>query len=121
MEAAKRRPDKLITLRQQGRVIKRAANMHCDRCGERLIEIDRYGERLTGCIASNRWSGNQSPFVVELTVEDFQALRKHEVNGRQVRDEPRSPESRQVELPAPSSGPGSITNSVNSGHTAAAK
>jgi hypothetical protein len=95
--------------------------MHCDRCGERLIEIDRYGERLTGCIASNRWSGNQSPFVVELTVEDFQALRKHEVNGRQVRDEPRSPESRQVELPAPSSGPGSITNSVNSGHTAAAK
>jgi hypothetical protein len=59
--------------------------MQCDRCGERLIEIDRYGERLTGCIECNRWSSKQSAFVVELSVEDFEALRGIEVNGRQAR------------------------------------
>jgi hypothetical protein len=50
--------------------------MRCDRCGGRLIEIDRYGERLTGCIECNRWSSNQSAFVVELSIEDGEALRQ---------------------------------------------
>jgi hypothetical protein len=58
--------------------------MQCDRCGEWLIEIDRYGERLTGCIECNRWSSNRSAFVVELSIEDYEALRKLEVNGRQA-------------------------------------
>jgi hypothetical protein len=48
--------------------------MQCDRCGERLIEIDRYGERLTGCIKCNRWSTDKCAYVVELSVEDFAAL-----------------------------------------------
>jgi hypothetical protein len=58
--------------------------MLCD-CGGELIEIDRYGELLTGCIECNRWRSSQSAFIVELSVEDFEALRKLEVNGRQAR------------------------------------
>jgi hypothetical protein len=61
--------------------------MQCDRCGERFIEIDRYGERLTGCIECNRWSSNKSAFVVELSVEDFEALKNLEVNGQEARGE----------------------------------
>ena len=49
--------------------------MHCDRCGERLIEIDRHGERLTGCIECNCWSSNSSAFIIELSLEDFETLR----------------------------------------------
>ena len=49
--------------------------MQCDRCGELLIEIDRRGERLIGCVECNRWSSNRSAFNVELSVEDFDALR----------------------------------------------
>jgi hypothetical protein len=59
--------------------------MQCDSCGERLIEIDRYGERLTGCIECNRWRSSQSVFIVELSIEDFEALRKLEANGWQAR------------------------------------
>ena len=55
--------------------------MHCDRCGERLIEIDRYGERLTGCVECNRWSSSRSAFVVELSIEDFEALLGLETKG----------------------------------------
>jgi hypothetical protein len=47
-----------------------------DRCGEQFIEIGRYGERLTGCIECNRWSSNRSAFVVELSIEDIDALRQ---------------------------------------------
>ena len=54
--------------------------MHCDRCGERLIEIDRYGERLTGCVQCNCWRSDGSAFVVELSLEDFQALRELEID-----------------------------------------
>ena len=59
--------------------------MQCDRCGEGLIEIDRYGERLTGCIECNQWRSSRSAFIVELSIEDFEALRELEVNGRQAR------------------------------------
>ena len=55
--------------------------MQCDRCGERLIEIDRRGERLTGCVECNRWSSNRSAFVVELSLEDFEALLGLETKG----------------------------------------
>ena len=49
--------------------------MQCDRCGERLVVIDRRGERLTGCMECNCWRGDKSAFIVELSVEDFAALR----------------------------------------------
>ena len=56
----------------------------CDRCTSSLIEIDHYGERLLGCIECNVWRGSKQAFIVELSVEDFQALRE-EINGRQAR------------------------------------
>jgi hypothetical protein len=59
--------------------------MKCDTCGERLIEIDRFGELLTGCIECNRWRNSRSAFIVELSVEDFEALRELKHNGRQTR------------------------------------
>jgi hypothetical protein len=49
--------------------------MLCDRCEHPLIEIDHDGERLTGCLQCNCWKGNKSAFIVELSVEDFAALR----------------------------------------------
>jgi hypothetical protein len=55
--------------------------MQCDRCGDRFIEIDRYGERLTGCTECNRWISDKCAFVVELSIEDFESLRNLEVNG----------------------------------------
>jgi hypothetical protein len=54
----------------------------CDRCDATLIEIDHYGARLTGCIDCNSWRSSKSAFVVELSVEDIQALRELETNGR---------------------------------------
>ena len=58
---------------------------NCDRCKRPLIEIDHYGERLIGCIECNRWQGGKRAFVVELSVEDIEALRGLEVYGRQAR------------------------------------
>lgn len=48
----------------------------CDRCGSPLIQIDRYGDRLTGCLACNLWRGDTHAFIVELAVEDWEALGK---------------------------------------------
>jgi hypothetical protein len=42
---------------------------------ERLIEVNRYGERLTGCIECNLRSSDKRAFVIELSVKDFEALR----------------------------------------------
>jgi hypothetical protein len=59
--------------------------MHCNRCQQPLIEIERYGEQLTGCIDCNCWRGSKSAFIVDLSVEDIQALR----DGRQTRSDRR--------------------------------
>jgi hypothetical protein len=48
---------------------------HCKQCNQPLVEIDHSGERLTGCIECNSWTGGKSAFVVQLSVEDFMALR----------------------------------------------
>ena len=74
-QLVKRRPGKLITLRQKARVIQKSRCMLCDRCEHPLIEIDHYGERLKGCLQCNCWKGDKSAFIVELSVEDFEALR----------------------------------------------
>jgi hypothetical protein len=55
--------------------------MDCDRCQQPLIEIDRYGEQLIGCIECNCWRGEKSAFILDLSIEDIQALR----DGRQTR------------------------------------
>ena len=57
----------------------------CAACNEQLIEIDHYGERLTGCIECNTWRSDKRAFVVELTVENIQALRGLATNGRKAR------------------------------------
>jgi uncharacterized Zn finger protein (UPF0148 family) len=49
---------------------------NCHRCGSPLIQIDHYGDRLIGCPACNRWRGDKSAFIVELEVEDWEALGK---------------------------------------------
>ena len=38
----------------------RLARAIAARTQPRFIEIDRYGERLTGCIECNRWSGTKA-------------------------------------------------------------
>ena len=47
---------------------------NCKRCGSSLIQIDHYGDRLTGCLECNLWQGDKSAFIVELEVEDWEAL-----------------------------------------------
>jgi hypothetical protein len=51
-------------------------NETCPLCNGPLMEIDRYGERLVGCIECNRWScrGSNRLFM-ELPEEDLAALR----------------------------------------------
>jgi hypothetical protein len=49
---------------------------NCKRCGSSLIQIDHYGDRLTGCLECNLWEGDKRAFIVELEVEDWEALGK---------------------------------------------
>ena len=48
----------------------------CTRCGAPLIQIVHYGDQLTGCLACNVWRGDKGAFIVELAVEDWEALGK---------------------------------------------
>ena len=44
--------------------------MHrCHNCGQELMEIDKRGERLTGCVECNRWSSARSAFIVARLLE----------------------------------------------------
>jgi hypothetical protein len=48
----------------------------CEQCGELLIEIDLYGERLTGCVECNRWGRiGDKQRVMELKEDDLAAVR----------------------------------------------
>jgi hypothetical protein len=47
----------------------------CELCEGRLIEMNRYGERLTGCVECNQWLSERSAFVVELSVEEIVAIK----------------------------------------------
>jgi hypothetical protein len=49
---------------------------NCHRCSSPLIQIDHHGDRLTGCLACNLWRGDKSAFIVDLEVEDWEALGK---------------------------------------------
>jgi hypothetical protein len=51
----------------------------CNRCGAPLIQIDHDGDQLTGCLTCNVWRGDKAAFIVELAVEDWEALGK--LNG----------------------------------------
>jgi hypothetical protein len=54
-------------------------------CGALWMDIDHYGERLTGCIDCNSWRSSRRAFIVHLSVEDIRALRELETNGRKAR------------------------------------
>jgi hypothetical protein len=55
--------------------------MNCDRRNEPVIEIEHWDEQLVGCMECNCWRGGRSAFIIDLSVEDIQALR----DGRQTR------------------------------------
>jgi uncharacterized protein with PIN domain len=48
----------------------------CFRCNAPLIEIDRFGERLVGCVECNRWTwpGGES-ISMALPQEDLEELK----------------------------------------------
>jgi hypothetical protein len=48
--------------------------MECDRCQQAVIEIDHYGERLTGCPTCNRWQAATGERC-RLAPDDIVALR----------------------------------------------
>jgi hypothetical protein len=50
----------------------------CPDCNRGLIEIDRHGERLIGCVDCNRWSwvgSKTNHMFMQLPDEDLQVLR----------------------------------------------
>ena len=55
--------------------------MNCDHCNAPMIEIEHYGEQLTGCIDCNCWKGSGSAFIVDLSIKEAQVLR----DSRQTR------------------------------------
>jgi len=46
----------------------------CKRCGAPLIEVHHHDDRLIGCVGCNIWQGDKCGFVIELNVEDWEAL-----------------------------------------------
>jgi hypothetical protein len=48
----------------------------CPSCAGPLIEIDRYGELLLGCVECNRWTWRDSETIsMSLPEEDLEALK----------------------------------------------
>ena len=55
------------------------ADILCDQCQAPLIEIDLYGERLSGCTVCNKWGlAGDNHRVMELLEEDLAAIRQRE-------------------------------------------
>jgi hypothetical protein len=54
----------------------------CDQCQEPLIEIDRYGEWLIGCVVRWGWPGDKN-LIMELSEEDIAALRQRATPRRE--------------------------------------
>src|SRR4029453_8671157 len=52
----------------------------CERCCGQLVEIDHYGERLTGCPTCNRWQASMGEWC-RLAADDIVALRARPDNG----------------------------------------
>jgi hypothetical protein len=46
----------------------------CNQCAQALIEIDNYGERLTGCLTCNLWETAEGTRWKRLSEEDLRAL-----------------------------------------------
>jgi uncharacterized Zn finger protein (UPF0148 family) len=53
------------------------SNKACPRCGFPLIEVDRYGELLVGCVDCNRWGHpGDKKLTMEMHEDDLEALRE---------------------------------------------
>jgi hypothetical protein len=53
------------------------ADILCDQCQTPLIEIDLYGERLSGCTVCNKWGlPGDNHRVMELLEQDLAAVRQ---------------------------------------------
>jgi len=50
------------------------SNDQCEHCEGRLVEIDHWGERLTGCPTCNRWQASSGEWC-RLAPDDIVALR----------------------------------------------
>jgi hypothetical protein len=49
----------------------------CSTCHGPIIEIDRYGELLRGCVECNRWTWRDSETIsMALPEEDLEALKQ---------------------------------------------
>jgi hypothetical protein len=62
----------------------------CPCCNGPLIEIDRFSERLVGCVECNRWTWRESENIsMGLPEEDLEALKAHVIaQGRQPKPMP---------------------------------
>lgn len=48
----------------------------CPYCNRLLMEIDRYGERLIGCVDCNRWGHpGDKQLIMELPEDEIEELR----------------------------------------------
>ena len=54
----------------------------CPRCNGPLIEIDRFGERLIGCIECNRWTWPDSGSISMKTI--CMRLRQRSVDANRI-------------------------------------
>jgi uncharacterized Zn finger protein (UPF0148 family) len=53
------------------------SNNVCPTCGFPLIEVDRYGEMLVGCLDCNRWGHpGDKKLTLEMHEDDLEALRE---------------------------------------------
>jgi ribosomal protein L37AE/L43A len=60
----------------------------CPSCHRPLMEIDRYGETLIGCVHCNRWGHpGDKHLVMELQEEDIEALRNLSDKRHKAEDE----------------------------------
>ena len=59
--------------------VEQASSNECQKCGSRLVEIDHYGERLTGCPVCNLWQDADGVHC-RLAPDDIIALRALKTN-----------------------------------------
>ena len=53
------------------------SNKACPSCGFPLIEVDRYGELLVGCVDCNRWGHpGDKKLSLEMQEDDLEALKE---------------------------------------------
>jgi hypothetical protein len=70
-----------------------SVNDECERCSGKLVEIDHYGERLTGCLKCNRWQAATGEWC-RLAPDDIVALRALQRSKRVTQIQPEQDQAR---------------------------